>query len=91
MAYSSNPVFIQVGLKLGADKVISFARKFGFGHRTKLDIEGEAEGNISAAEKIYKGDLANISIGQGDIEATPLQIAGMVAAIVNGGGRKFRQ
>lgn len=85
MAYSSNPVFIQVGLKLGADRLISYAHKFGFGQKTRLNFDGEADGNLPAPDSLYPGDLANLSIGQGVLEATPLQVAGMVATIVNDG------
>jgi len=85
MAYSSNPVFIQVGQKLGADKLISYARNLGFGQKTGLDFDGEADGNLPQPESVYPGDLANLSIGQGSLEATPLQIACLVAAIVNDG------
>ncbi|MDR3592990.1 MAG: penicillin-binding protein 2 [Negativicutes bacterium] len=85
MAYSSNPVFIQVGLKLGAHKLISYARNLGFGQKTRLDFDGEADGNLPAPETVYPGDLANLSIGQGSLEASPLQIACMVATIVNDG------
>jgi cell division protein FtsI/penicillin-binding protein 2 len=85
MAYSSNPVFIQVGLKLGAEKLIHYAKKLGFGHKTKLDFDGEGNGNLPSPESLYPGDLANISIGQGLLEATPLQIASLVSTIVNEG------
>jgi len=85
MAYSSNPVFIHVGQKLGAAKLIAYAEKFGFGRKTALAFAGEAGGNLPAPADIYPGDLANLSIGQGVLEATPLQIACLVAAIVNDG------
>ncbi len=85
MAYSSNPVLIQVGIKLGAAKFVAWADRLGFGHRTRLDFDGEADGNLPAANSIYPGDLANLSIGQGTLEATPLQIACLVATIVNDG------
>ncbi len=85
VAYSSNPVFIKVGQRLGADKLISYARTLGFGQKTRLDFDGEADGNLPAPETVYSGDLANLSIGQGSLEATPLQIACLVAAIVNDG------
>lgn len=85
LAHSSNPVFIEVGLRLGAEKLISYARKFGFGHKTSLEFDGEADGNLPAAAALYPGDVANLSIGQGMLEATPLQIASLVATIVNDG------
>lgn len=85
LAYSSNPVFIEVGLKLGAKKLVSFAEKLGFGHRTKLNFEGESDGNLPDPDGIYPGELANLAIGQGSFEATPLQIASLVASIANDG------
>lgn len=85
MAHSSNPVLIQVGMRLGAPKLIGWADRLGFGHRTRLEFDGEADGNLPAADNVYPGDLANLSIGQGTLEATPLQIACLVATIVNDG------
>ncbi|MDT8901052.1 peptidoglycan D,D-transpeptidase FtsI family protein [Anaeroselena agilis] len=85
MAYSSNPVLIQVGTKLGAAKLIDYADRLGFGHKTKLEFDGEADGNLPTPDSVYPGDLANLAIGQGTLEATPLQIACMVATIVNDG------
>ena len=85
MAYSSNPVFIQVGLKLGAEKLLFYAREFGFGYHTELNFDGEANGNLPSAKNMYPGDLANLAIGQGSFEATPLQIAVLVSTIVNDG------
>lgn len=85
MAYSSNPVLIDIGLRLGAERLLAYAGKLGFGRRTGLDLDGEAEGNLPAPASVYSGDLANLSIGQGALEATPLQVAALVATIVNDG------
>ncbi|MGI6093311.1 MAG: peptidoglycan D,D-transpeptidase FtsI family protein [Negativicutes bacterium] len=85
MAYSSNPIFIEVGLKIGAEKLVSIAEKLGFGHHTKLEFDGEADGNLPDTDSIYPGELANFSIGQGAFEATPLQIVSLVATIANDG------
>lgn len=85
MAYSSNPVFIEVGQKLGAEKLVSYARKLGFGSKTALDFAGEAAGNLPETDNIYPGELANLSIGQGEFEATPVQMASLVATLVNDG------
>jgi len=85
LAYSSNPVFIEVGLKLGAETLLSFAQRFGFGQRSKLNFNGEAAGNLPALETIYPGELANFAIGQGEFEATPLQIASLIGTIANDG------
>ena len=85
MAYSSNPVLIEVGQKLGPETIVSFAQRLGFGHKTKLNLDGESGGNLPEANQLYPGDLANLSIGQGTLEATPLQIAMLVSTIVNDG------
>lgn len=85
IAYSSNPVMIEVALKLGAEQVIGYAQKFGFGHHTRLNFDGEADGNLPPADSLYPGDLANLAIGQGLLEASPLQVAALIATIVNDG------
>ncbi|WP_232035512.1 peptidoglycan D,D-transpeptidase FtsI family protein [Methylomusa anaerophila] len=87
VAYSSNPILIQIALKLGAEKVMSMAKKMGFGQRTKLNFYGEAEGNLPELAELFPADLANLAIGQGVCEATPLQIGQMIATIVNDGVR----
>lgn len=85
LAYSSNPIFIEVGLQVGAEKIISYAKKLGFSYKTQLDFTGEASGNLPELEDIYPGELANLAIGQGKLEATPLQIASLVGTIANDG------
>jgi len=85
LAYSSNPVLIEIGLKLGAENLISYAEKLGFGHRTNLNFDGESEGFLPPVESITPGELANLTIGQGKLEATPLQVVSLVATIANDG------
>ena len=85
LAYSSNPVLIQVALKLGAESLLSFAQKFGFGHKSNLNFSGEVDGNLPTLQTLYPGELANFAIGQGQFEATPLQVASLVATIANDG------
>lgn len=85
IAYSSNPVLIQVGLKLGMNELVVFLEKLGFGKKTSLDLFGEEAGNLPDKENFYRGEIANLSIGQGECEATPLQVAQLVATIVNDG------
>lgn len=87
MAYSSNPVFIQIGLKLGPRRLVEYAQKFGFGSAIDIGVEGETGGNLPDPDTTYPGDIANMSIGQGKLEASPLQIASMMAIIVNDGIR----
>jgi cell division protein FtsI/penicillin-binding protein 2 len=85
LAYSSNPVFIEVGQKVGAERLLAYAHKLGFGQKTKLNFDGEVSGNIPASDQVFAADLANLSIGQGTCQTTPVQIAALVATIVNNG------
>ncbi|HHV60470.1 MAG TPA: peptidoglycan glycosyltransferase [Clostridiaceae bacterium] len=87
-AFSCNAYFINMGLKLKPLNIINMAGKFGFGEETGIYKQGVEEscGNLPEIGKFYSdGDVANISIGQGDILATPLQVAAMTATIANGG------
>ena len=89
--------FYQVGIKTGAEPIINWALKLGFGAKCGIPLRGEAEGRVPNDEymkathgrKILNGDIANLSIGQGDTQVTPLQMAQAMAIIANGG--KFYQ
>jgi penicillin-binding protein 2 len=78
---------------LGAERLARYARAFGYGLRTGLDISGEQDGTIPDPtwkqfhknEQWVKGDTYNMSIGQGDVLSTPLQVANATSAIANGG------
>ncbi|MBE9045055.1 penicillin-binding protein 2 [Pleurocapsales cyanobacterium LEGE 10410] len=94
MAWSSNTFFGQVGRGAGGRELIKWARKFGFGKPTGIELEGETAGLI--ADDAWKrrnfrnwgwtvGDTVNMSIGQGFTSATPLQVAVMFSAIANDG------
>ena len=87
MAQSSNPVFIEVGLRVGMRGLVDFSRRLGFGAQTGIGLPEEAPGSLPAADNIYRGEAANLSIGQGQCEATPLQLAALVGAVVDGGVR----
>jgi cell division protein FtsI/penicillin-binding protein 2 len=87
MVFSSNPVFIEVGLRLGSSRLVEYARKFGFGNSSDLGVEEESWGNLPDPEEMHPGDLANMAIGQGMLEASPLQVASMIAVVVNDGVR----
>ena len=89
-AQSCNTYFINAGINLGYSNLINMAEKFGFGKAAGLNGQGvdEAPGHLPSASKYHSaGDIANISIGQGEIMATPLQVADMTATIANGGIR----
>lgn len=78
---------------LGVDRLAKYARAFGYGARAGLDIRGEADGTIPDQtwkqfhknQPWFKGDTYNMSIGQGDVLATPLQVANTTNVIANGG------
>lgn len=78
---------------LGIQKLADYARQFGFGERTGLRLTGEERGLVPTEEwkrdvkkePWFIGDSYNVGIGQGDLLATPLQLANMTAAIANGG------
>src|SRR5436190_17152847 len=85
--------FYQVGIKTGAEPIIDWALRLGFGAKCGIPLRGEAEGRIPNDEymkathgrKLLNGDVANLSIGQGDTQVTPLQMAQAMAIIGNGG------
>jgi len=88
LAVSCNAYFINMALDLGAEKIVSMSNSLGLGENTGLSKQGieEAKGLITPLSELQNpGDIANISIGQGQILATPVQIADMVAIIANGG------
>ena len=85
--------FYQVGIKTGAKPMVEWALKFGFSTRTGIPLRAEADGRIPTNDYMKKmqgrrlsdGDLANMSIGQGDTLSTPLQMAQAMATVGNGG------
>jgi len=88
LAKSCNAYFINMSLDLGAEAIITMCDSLGLGKNTGLSKQGieEAKGLVTPLSEIKNpGDIANISIGQGQILATPVQIADLVATIANGG------
>lgn len=87
-ALSCNTYFIDMGIKSGYTQLIEMAQRFGLGETTGIKKQGiyESAGNLPDLNSYYSGgDIANISIGQGEIMATPLQISNLVSTIANGG------
>lgn len=90
---SCNAFFYQLALKVGAENVVKYGRKFNFGQLTGIDLPSEATGNFQTYESVkkrYNGKfpgwlLMNFGIGQGEILVTPVQMASYIAAIANGG------
>lgn len=81
---SCNPVFMEIGERLGAEKFYTYMEKFGFTEKTGIDLAGEATGIIHNPENIGPVELATMSFGQ-SFQITPLQLLRAAAAIVNGG------
>lgn len=99
LAWSVNTFFYYVGggyksfTGLGIDKIVKYMKDFGIAQETGIDLTGEAAGFVPSKEwKLqtkkevwYVGDTYNLSIGQGDLLVTPLQVAVWTAAVANGG------
>ncbi len=81
---SCNPGFVNLGLKLGKEKLFDYIKRFGFGEKTGVDLIGEENGILFDLEKIGNVELATTAFGQG-ISVTPIQQVRGVSAAVNGG------
>jgi len=81
---SCNPVFVEMGLRLGADKLYQYLDAFGIGHKTGVDIPGEADGIVISRRAVKRVDIARIGFGQ-SVAVTPIQLLTAVCAAVNGG------
>ena len=97
LTQSCDTWFYQVGIKTTAQPIIDWALKLGFGAKCGIPLRSEADGRVPNDEymkathgrKILNGDIANLSIGQGDTLVTPLQMAQAMAILANAG--KFYQ
>ena len=83
---SCNPVFIEVGLRIGVDRFFDYFRQFGLMDLTGVDIPGEAGTIMHKKENVGQVELATISFGQ-SFQITPIQLATTVSALVSGGRR----
>ena len=83
---SCNPVFITVGLRLGAERYYSYFKQFGLLTKTGVDLPGEAGTIMHKEDAIGEVELATISFGQ-SFQITPIQLLTTAASIVNGGTR----
>ncbi len=84
LVISSNVAYVQVGLRLGPEVVTQYARRFGLGQRWELPIT-VAAGRVPSPNQLSRVGLAEISIGQGSLLVTPLQMAVVAATVANGG------
>jgi len=80
---SCNSVFMDLGLRLGADTFYSYLEKFGIGTETGVDFDGESSGIMMNVDDVKNVDLARISFGQA-IAVTPLQMINSVCGLLNG-------
>jgi len=93
LAASSDGYFYQMGYRLGNQRLRKYALLFGLGSKSGIDLPGEYEGLFAdnaymlkvAGLPLEPADVCSLAIGQGPMEATPLQMANIVSAVVNDG------
>ncbi len=91
--YSCDTFFYMLGDKLGIDRIAKYATAFGFGQKTGIDLPGEQAGLMPSAQwkaktyhnRWYPDETLDVAIGQGAVEATPLQLARIIGGIASGG------
>ena len=81
---SCNPGFVTLGQKLGKEKLFEYIKKFGFGTKTGVDLNGESTGILFNLDKVGPVELATTAFGQG-VSVTPIQQITAVSAAINGG------
>lgn len=81
---SCNPGFVNLGFRLGKEKLFEYIDRFGFGKKTGIDLNGEAKGILFNLDKVGNVELATTAFGQG-ISVTPIQQVRSVSAAINGG------
>jgi penicillin-binding protein 2 len=91
--YSCDTFFYMLGDKLGIDRIVKYATEFGYGQKTGIDLPGEQAGLMPSAQwkaknyhaRWYPDETLDVAIGQGAVEATPLQLARIIGGIASGG------
>ncbi len=91
--YSCDTFFYMLGDKLGIDRIVKYATAFGYGQKTGVDLPGEQAGLMPSAQwkaknyhaRWYPDETLDVAIGQGAVEATPLQLARIIGGIASGG------
>jgi penicillin-binding protein 2 len=91
--YSCDTFYYMLGDKLGIDRISKYATEFGYGQRTGIDLPGEQAGLMPSAQwklknyhaRWYPDETLDVSIGQGAVEATPMQLARIIGGIASGG------
>lgn len=95
IAYSCDVVFYYLGEKLGIDKILKYAKNYGLGSPTGIDLDEEIHGLLpdskwkmkAVGAQWYPGDTINMSIGQGYLQVTPVQVLSMTQMLANNGKR----
>jgi len=95
IAQSCNIFFYEAGLKIGGAAIVKYASAFGFGQSTAIDLPGEKSGLLPKPQTVRSrqgktmafppGETVNMSIGQGTVLVTPMQVTRFMAAVANGG------
>jgi penicillin-binding protein 2 len=91
--YSCDTFYYMLGDRLGIDRIVKYATEFGYGQKTGIDLPGEQAGLMPSAQwkmknyhaRWYPDETLDVSIGQGAVEATPLQLARIIGGIASGG------
>ena len=91
--YSCDTFFYMLGDKLGIDRIVKYATAFGYGQKTGIDLPGEQAGLMPSPDWLiknfhhrwYPDETLDVSIGQGAVEATPIQLARIIGGIASGG------
>lgn len=83
---SCNPVFIEVGLRLGVENYYKYFKQFGLMEKTGVDLPGEAGTIMHKMENMGEVELATVAFGQ-SFQITPIQLAATVSGLINGGNR----
>ncbi|MFZ0336529.1 MAG: penicillin-binding transpeptidase domain-containing protein, partial [Terracidiphilus sp.] len=91
--YSCDTFFYMLGDKLGIDRIVKYATAFGYGQKTGIDLPGEQPGLMPSAPwkaknyhaRWYPDETLDVAIGQGAVEATPIQLARIIGGIASGG------
>ena len=91
--YSCDTFYYMLGDKLGIDRIAKYATEFGYGQKTGIDLPGEQAGLMPSPEwtmknyhhRWYPDETLDVAIGQGAVEATPIQLARIIGGIASGG------
>ena len=91
--YSCDTFYYMLGDKLGIDRIVKYADEFGYGQKTGIDLPGEQAGLMPSPDWLiknyhhrwYPDETLDVSIGQGAVEATPIQLARIIGGIASGG------